>query len=186
MKYKEVLANQVVFELVDFKEIKLLISALENKIIRKLSINLESKSGDKIFIAIEQFWQGDLTLWAKINFKAEAEVFFVHMAAQLAKLYRDTILSKLDLDMQNVVKTVQQRVGVLLYLEEVEIEDANKGQLDQLIDIEELKTMEGEDRSVVFDNTSVVSFSEQSFFSVNSKYQNKENNQQEYFAIMKL
>ena len=77
---------------------------------------------------------------------------------------------KLDLDMQKVVKTVQQREGVPLYLEEVKTEECSKIQLDQLIDIEKLKTIEGKERFVVLDNMSVVSFSKQSFFLVNPKY----------------
>ena len=87
------------------------------------------------------------------------------MAAWLVKLHGESILSKLDPGMQKVVKMVQQREGVPLYLEEVEIEDASKIQLDQLIDIEELKNKEEEDKSVSLDNMFVVLFSIQSFFS---------------------
>ena len=114
MKHKQVLANLVEFKLVDFEEIDLPISILENKIIRELIIILDSKSGDKIFIMIDLSQQGGLTLWAKMKFKAEAEVFSVHITVQSAHLYVDSILAKLDLDMQKVVKTVQQRESTII------------------------------------------------------------------------
>ena len=166
IKHKQILANLVEFKLVDFEEVDSPISALDNKTIRELIMNLKSKSGDEIFAAIEQSWQGDLTLWAKRRYKAEVEIFSVYMTAWLVKLHGDSILTKLDPDMQKAVKMVQQREGVPLYLEEAEIEDASKIQLDWLIDIEELKNIEEEDKSIVLDDLSVVSFSKQSFFSV--------------------
>ena len=98
MKYKQILANLVEFKLVDFKEVDSLIGVLDKNLIRELIMNLQSKSGDKIFIAIEQSSQRDLTLCAKRKFKAEAEVFSVHIAVQLAQLDEDSILTKLDLD----------------------------------------------------------------------------------------
>ena len=76
----------------------------------------------------------------------------------LVKIHGDSVLTKLDLGMQKVIKIVQWREGVLLYLEKVEIEDASKIQLDWLIDIEELKNMEEEDKSVVLDNIIVALF----------------------------
>ena len=76
-----------------------------------------------------------------------------------------SILAKLDPDMQNLVSTVVWRDDVLLYLEEVEIEDASKINLDWLIDIKELDIMESDNRSVMMDDTSIVLFSKQSFFS---------------------
>ena len=75
IKHKQILANLVEFKLVDFEEVDSPISALDNKTIRELIMNLKLKSGDKIFIAIEQSWQRDLTLWAKRKFKVEAEIF---------------------------------------------------------------------------------------------------------------
>ena len=69
--------------------------------------------------------------------------------------------------MQNLVKTVVWRDDVLLYPEEAEIEDASKINLDWLIDIKDLDIMEDNNRSVTMNDTSIISFSEQSFFSVN-------------------
>ena len=60
--YGQVLANLIEFKLIDFEDINSLIKNLDNKIIRELIMNLESKSSDKIFIAIEWSWQGELTL----------------------------------------------------------------------------------------------------------------------------
>ena len=56
------LANLVEFKLIDFEDINSSIKNLDNKMIRELIMNLESKSSDKIFIAIEWSWQGELTL----------------------------------------------------------------------------------------------------------------------------
>ena len=53
MMHGQVLANLVEFKLTDFEDIDSLIKNLDNKMIRELIMNLESKSGDKIFIAIE-------------------------------------------------------------------------------------------------------------------------------------
>ena len=69
-------------------------------------MNLESKSGDKIFIAIKQLWQGELTLWAKCKFKVDTEIYSSYMSVWLTKIYGVSIIAKLDLDMQNLVKTV--------------------------------------------------------------------------------
>ena len=52
------------------------------------------------------------------------------MAAWLVKLHRDSIMAKLDPDMQKIVKTVEWREGVPLYPEETEIEDACKMKID--------------------------------------------------------
>ena len=54
-----------------------------------------------------------------------------------------------------------------MYLEEAEIEDASKINLNWLIDIKDLDIMESDNRSVMMDDTSIISFSKQSFFSVN-------------------
>ena len=45
-------------------------------------------------------------------------------------MHRDNISAKLDLCMQSIVKIVASRDGVLLHLEEVEIKDASKINLD--------------------------------------------------------
>ena len=103
----------------------------------------------------------------------EAEVFSAHMAAWLVKLHGDSIMAKLDPDMQKIVKMVEWREGVLLYLEEAEIEDAYKMEIDWLIDIKELETTEGDNKSVTIDDISIQSFGDRSFFSVNQT-QNKE------------
>ena len=124
------LANLVEFKLIEFEEIDSLISNLENKTIRQLIMDLETEGKEKIFIAIERSWQGDLTLWAKRKYKAEAEVFSAHMVAWLVKLHGDSIITKLDLDMQKIVKMVEWREGVPLYSEEAEIEDACKMKID--------------------------------------------------------
>ena len=62
MKYKEVLTNLVEFKFTAFEEINLLTRTLENKIIRELIIELESKNSEKLFPVIERPQQGKLTL----------------------------------------------------------------------------------------------------------------------------
>jgi len=47
-----------------------------------------------------------------------------------------------------------------LYLEEAEIEDASKINLDWLINIKDLDIMESDNRSVTIDDISIISFSE--------------------------
>ena len=69
--------------------------------------------------------------------------------------------------MQNLVKTVISRDDVPLYPEEAEIKDASKINLDWLIDIKDLDIIECDNKSVIMDNTSILSFSEQFFFLVN-------------------
>ena len=54
-----------------------------------------------------------------------------------------------------------------MYPEEAEIEDASKINLDWLIDTKDLDIMESNNRSVTMDGMSIISFSEQYFFSVN-------------------
>ena len=53
----QVLANLVEYKLTDFEDIGSSIKNLDNKTIEELFMNLESKSGDKIFIAIKRSWQ---------------------------------------------------------------------------------------------------------------------------------
>ena len=81
MKHRQVLANLVKFELTDFEEIDTPAKNLGDKTIRELIMNLTSKSGDELFIAIERAWNGELTMWAKRKFRAEAEMHASHMAA---------------------------------------------------------------------------------------------------------
>ena len=78
-----------------------------------------------------------------------------------------SIIAKLDPNMQNLVKIVIWRDDVPLYPEEVEIEDASKINLDWLINIKDLDIIEDNKKSVIMDDPSILSFSEQSFFSVN-------------------
>ena len=80
MVHGQVLANLVEYKLTDFEDIDSSIKNLDNKTIRELIISLESKSSDRIFIAIERSWQGELSLWAKRKFKADAEIYLSHIA----------------------------------------------------------------------------------------------------------
>ena len=167
LKHKKVLANLVDVKLNEFEEIDSPISALDNKTIRQLIMDLETESGEKIFTTIERSWQGDLTAWVKRKCKAEAEVFTTHMAAWLVKLHGSSIMTKLDPDIQKIVKTVEWREGVPLYPEEAETEDASKIELDWLIDIKELELARGDDKSVTMDDITIGLFGDQSFFSTN-------------------
>jgi len=54
MIHRQVLSNLVEFKLTDFEDIDSLIKKLENKRIRELIMNLESKSGEKLYIAVER------------------------------------------------------------------------------------------------------------------------------------
>ena len=62
MKHRQVLANLVEFKLADFEEIDLPIRNLENKTVCQIIMNLKSKSGDKLCVAIERSWNGVLAL----------------------------------------------------------------------------------------------------------------------------
>lgn len=72
-------------------------------------------------------------------------------------------MSKLELNMQQAVKTVVWRYGAPLHLEEAGIEDARKISIDWLIDIEELENIESDNKSVTMDDASVISFSKAQF-----------------------
>ena len=76
--------------------------------------------------------------------------------------------------MQSTVKEVAQREGVPMCLEEIEMEDSSEIQINQLIDTKEIESIDKENRSVAIDDTSLVSFCEQPFFSMHSMSQNKE------------
>ena len=52
MIHRQVLSNLVEFKLADFEDINSLIKNLGNKTIRELIMNLESKSGKKLYIAV--------------------------------------------------------------------------------------------------------------------------------------
>ena len=69
--------------------------------------------------------------------------------------------------MQQLVTTVEQRDGFLLHLEETEIEDVSNLNLDWLIDMKELEVKEKDYRSVVIDDTSIVSFRHKPWFFAN-------------------
>ena len=165
MKHRQVLANLVELKLTDFEEIDSPIKNLENKTIRQLIMNLKSKNGDKLYIAVERAWHGELALWAKRKHKTEAETCASHMAAWLQNLHGSSILTKLDPQVQDLVRSVEWRDGFPLCPEEAEIEDAGNLKLDWLIDMKELDVKDQDDRSVAMDDASIVSFGEKSFFS---------------------
>jgi len=56
MMHGQVLANLAEYKLTDFEDIDSSIKNLDNKMIRELIMNLESKSGDKVFITIKWLW----------------------------------------------------------------------------------------------------------------------------------
>ena len=81
MAHKQVLSILVDVKLADFEDVDSPIKVLNDKTIRGLIMNLQSETGDKLLIAIELSWHGELTLWEKRKFKAEAEVHASHIAA---------------------------------------------------------------------------------------------------------
>ena len=165
IKHKQVLANLVEFKLTDFQDIDSPISDLQGKTIRQLIMDLKTKDGETIFIAVETNWQGEQVAWAKRKYKEDAELYSSHMAAWLVKLHGDCITAKLDPEIQTLVKKVVWRNNVPLYPEEVEIEDASEMKIDWLIDIKELETMADDDKSIAMDDVSIGSFGSQAFFS---------------------
>ena len=89
--------------------------------------------------------------------------------------------------MQLIIKIVSQRNKVLLYLEEVEIEDASKINIDWLINIKELQNIESDSKSVAIDDTSDISFSEKAFFSIDiRKLAQKEDSFKENYSPIVL
>ena len=176
MKHKQVLANLAEFKLTEFQEIDSPISALQDKTIRQLIMDLKTVDGETIFIAVERNWQGEQVAWAKRKYSAEAEVYSSHMAAWLVKLHGECITAKLDPDVQQIVKTVEWRENVPLYPEEAEVEDASKMTIDWLIDISEIRTSTVDDKSITMDDVSIGSFGDQSFFSATqSQHQDASN-----------
>ena len=91
-----------------------------------------------VFVAIECSQQGDWSLWAKKKYKKEAEEHAAHLPAWLVKEYGEAILTKLDLYIQDLVSSVVWIDRVLLYPEDIVIDQASKVTIDQLINIEEL------------------------------------------------
>ena len=166
MKHRQVLANLAEFKLTDFDKIGTLVKNLKNlddKTIRELIMNLASKSGDKLFIAIERAQNGELTLWAKQKIRVETETHALHIAAWLIQLHRDSVLLKMDSDTQNAVKEKVWRDGFLLCTEETEIEEAGNIRIEWLIDMKELEIKEKYDSSIAMDDTSIQSFGEKIF-----------------------
>ena len=81
-------------------------------------------------------------------------------------MHSDSATTKLDHNIQNIARTVVQRDGTLLCLEEAGIRDASNINLDQLVDIKELGIIEGDNASVIINNVLIISFSNKLFFSV--------------------
>jgi len=165
IKHKQVMANLVDHKLTEFTDIDSPISTVEGKTIRQLIVELKTKEGQTMFVAIEKSWQGEQVAWAKRKYHAEAEQHTSHMAAWLVKLHGDGIFAKLDPDIQKVVKSVVWKNNLPLYPEEVEIEDASTMKIDWLIDIKELETTGVDEKSITMDDMSVVTFGSKSFFS---------------------
>ena len=67
-------------------------------------------------------------------------------------------MTNLDPGIQKIVKIVERREGVPLCLEEAEVEDASKIEIDWPINIEGLEITRGEDKSVTVGNFSIGSF----------------------------
>ena len=173
IKHKQVMANLVDHKLAEFTEIDSPISTAEGKTIRQLIMELKTKKGQTMFVAIEKSWQGEQVAWAKRKCHEEAEKCTSHMAAWLVKLHGDGIFAKLDPDVQKIVKSVVWKNNLPLCPEEVEIEDASAMKIDWLIDIKELEMTGVDDKSITMDDVSVVSFGSQSFFS-NTQFPNQE------------
>jgi len=165
IKHKQVMANLVDHNLTEFTDIDSPISTVEGKTIRQLIMELKTKEGQTMFVAIEKSWQGELVAWAKRKYHAEAAQYTSHMAAWLVKLHGDGIFAKLDPDIQRVVKSVVWKNNIPLYPEEVEIEDASTMKIDWLIDITELETTGVDEKSITMDDMSVGTFGSKSFFS---------------------
>ena len=165
IKHKQVMANLVDHKLTEFTEIDSPISTVEGKTIRQLIMELKTKKGQTMFVAIEKSWQGEQVAWAKRKYHEEAEKHTSRMAAWLVKMHGDGIFAKLDPDIQKVVKSVVWKNNLPLHPEEVEIEDASTMKIDWLIDIKELETTGVDDKSITIGDVPVATFGSQSFFS---------------------
>ena len=147
-------------------------------------MDLETKEKKKIFIAAERSQQGNLTLWMERKFKVEAQECASHMSAQLVKKHRDSILTKLGLEIQEVVKTVIQRDNVPLHSDKVEIADASKIEIDQFIDVKELYEMRKDDFSVALDYVLAPHWTDNSFFYTNFVSEQREDKLQEILVLL--
>ena len=77
-------------------------------------------------------------LQAKYKYKDEASTCISHLPIQLVKLCRVEVLSKFDPETQELVLGIEYRFSMPLYLDEVQIEDANNVKLEWLIGIDNL------------------------------------------------
>ena len=91
-------------------------------------------------------------------------------------MHSDVIISKLDPDMQAIIKIVIWRDRVPLYPEEAEIEDASKINIDWLIDMKELDIENEDNKSIAIDDVSITLFSDYSFFSITATRFSQEDN----------
>ena len=87
------------------------------------------------------------------------------MTAQLVKLHREYITVKLDPNSQKIVKTIKWRDNILIYLEEVEIDNTSKMKIDQLINLKELENTGVNHTLHTMDDVSNGLFRDQLFFS---------------------
>ena len=115
-------------------------------------MNLKEEKGNIVFVAVECSWQEDWFLWAKKKHKKVAEEYVAYLLAWLVKEYREVVLTKLDPYIQDLVSSVVQTDGVLLYLEDVMIDQASKVTIDWLISIEELEIDESKKLVITIDN----------------------------------
>ena len=97
-------------------------------------MDLETKDRNKMLITLERSLQRDLSLWEKRNAKAEVEEF------QTASQHGQSRC----MDVQEVIKTLAQREDMLSCLEEAEIKDASKIEIDQLISAKDLDRTRGD------------------------------------------
>ena len=103
---------------------------------------IKSKGGDKLCISIERLQNGELTLQVKQKLRIETDVHASYVVVCLLNLHGVSALSKLDLDMQQLVLIVEQRDRFVSCSEEVEIEDVSNLNLDWLVDMKELEIKE--------------------------------------------
>ena len=128
-------------------------------------MDLRTKDGQNIFIAVERNWQGEQVSWAKRKCKAEAELHSSHIVTWLVKSHGDGVAAKLDPEIQTSAQKVVWRDKVPLHPKEIEIEDASEMRIDWLIDIKELETTTDDDKSIATGDVSISSFGTQAFFS---------------------
>ena len=117
--HRQVLNNIVELEVLDVENIDKPIGTLENKTMRELIMNIESKEGDKLYAAIESV-QGRLVLWTKLKFKAKAEMHSSHMVAWLIRMCGKSATSMLTKDKKNRIKNIVWIKGLPWYPEELD------------------------------------------------------------------